>query len=252
MWGKDYQTAHHNLLYDTGPSYSADADSGNRIIAPYLRAAGISHLDGMIVTHNDNDHSGGAISVLQEVPTGWFASSLPADNAIVAVAPQPRRCYAGQHWQWDGVRFDMLHPAWQSYDVEKLKDNDRGCVLKITSRFGSLLLPADIESSSEQALVEAQSDALAADVLVVPHHGSKTSSTPDFIARVHPKIAIFTTGYRNRFGHPKAEVVARYKDAGSRIYRSDEDGAVLLDFGKTGISANAWRKTAHRYWDEAG
>ncbi len=246
------QTAHHTLLYDTGPSYSADADSGNRIIAPYLRAAGIGHLDGMMVTHNDNDHSGGAISVLQEVPTGWFASSLPENNAIVAVAPQPRRCYAGQRWQWDGVRFDMLHPSWQSYDIEKLKDNNRGCVLKITSRFGSLLLPADIESPSEQALVEAQPDALAADVLVVPHHGSKTSSTPDFIAHVHPAIAIFTTGYRNRFGHPKAEVVARYKDAGSRMYRSDEDGAVLLDFGASGISANAWRKTAHRYWDETG
>jgi len=244
------QTAHHTLLYDTGPSYSADADSGNRIIAPYLRAAGISHLDGMIVSHNDNDHSGGSISVLQEVSTGWFASSLPGNSAILAVAPQPRRCYAGQYWQWDGVRFDMLHPTWQSYDIEKLKDNDRGCVLKITSRFGSLLLPADIESSSEHALVEAQPDALAADVLVVPHHGSKTSSTPDFIAHVHPAIAIFTTGYRNRFGHPKAEVVARYKDAGSRMYRSDQDGAVLLDFGEKGLSTNAWRKTAHRYWDE--
>ncbi|HEY7986702.1 MAG TPA: DNA internalization-related competence protein ComEC/Rec2 [Methylophilaceae bacterium] len=245
------QTAHHALLYDTGPSYSADADSGNRIIVPYLRAAGISHLDGMMVTHNDNDHSGGAISVLQEVPVGWFASSLPADHAIVAVAPQPRRCYAGQQWQWDGVSFEMLHPTWQSYDIEKLKDNDRGCVLKVTSRFGTLLLPADIESPSEQMLVETQPDALIADVLVVPHHGSKTSSTPDFIAHVHPLIAIFTTGYRNRFGHPKPEIVERYKDSGSRMYRSDQDGAILLDFGVKGISANAWRKTAHRYWDEA-
>jgi competence protein ComEC len=244
------QTAHHTLLYDTGPRYSAESDSGNRIIIPYLRAAGIGKLNGMIVSHNDDDHSGGALSVLQEVPTQWFASSLPDDQAIVAAAPQPRRCYAGQQWQWDGVRFDMLHPAWQSYDIAKIKDNNRGCVLKITSRFGSLLLPADIERPSEQLLLRTQADALAADVLVVPHHGSKTSSTPDFIQQVHPRLAIFTVGYRNRFGHPKPEIVERYKDAGSRMYRSDEDGAVLLAFGERGITANAWRKSARRYWDE--
>jgi competence protein ComEC len=244
------QTAHHTLLYDTGPRYSADSDSGNHIITPYLRAAGINRLDGMIVTHNDDDHSGGALSVLQEVPTQWFASSLPDDSPIVAAAPQPRLCYAGQHWQWDGISFDMLHPDLQSYGNAKIKDNNRGCVLKITSRFGRLLLPADIERPSELLLVKSQPQALAADVLVVPHHGSKTSSTPDFIAHVHPAIAIFTTGYRNRFGHPKAEIVERYKSAGSRMFRSDEDGAVLLDFDAQGISANAWRKSARRYWDE--
>lgn len=245
------QTAHHTLLYDTGPRYSAESDSGNHIIAPYLRAMGIKRLDGMIVSHNDDDHSGGAISVLQEVPTQWFVSSLPNDSIIAAAAPQPRHCFAGQHWQWDGVRFDMLHPMLQSYEIEKIKDNDRGCVLKVTSHFGSMLLPADIEKPSEQLLVANQPQILAADVLVVPHHGSRTSSTPEFIANVHPHIAIFTAGYRNRFGHPKQEIIDRYKNAGSYIYRSDQDGAVLLDFNKQGIGTDAWRKSAHRYWDES-
>jgi competence protein ComEC len=124
-------------------------------------------------------------------------------------------------------------------------------VLKITSRFGSLLLPADIEKPSEQLLVATQPQALAADVLVVPHHGSRTSSTPDFIDHVHPRIAIFTVGYRNRFGHPKAEIIERYNNAGSRMYRSDQDGAVLLDFDKQGIGTDAWRKSARRYWGQS-
>jgi competence protein ComEC len=244
------QTARHALLYDTGPRYSAESDSGNRIIAPYLRAAGIARLDGMIVSHDDSDHSGGAISLLQDVPTRWVASSLPAQHEILPFAPQPRRCFAGQHWEWDGVNFDMLHPALDSYGDTDLKDNERGCVLKITSRFGRLLLPADIERASELQLVETLSETLASDVLVVPHHGSKTSSTPTFIAQVHPSIAIFTTGYRNRFGHPREEVVARYQQAGSQIYRSDTDGAILLDFSSSGIAVRTWRKTAPRYWQQ--
>lgn len=244
------QTAGHTLLYDTGPRYSSETDSGNRIITPYLRAAGIGRLDGMIVSHNDDDHSGGAISVLHEVPTRWFASSLPKQHTLLAIAPQPRRCFAGQHWEWDAVRFDMLLPTLNSYADTKLNDNARGCVLKITSRYGSILLPSDIESPSEQLLIETGMNTLAADVLVVPHHGSKTSSTEAFIAQVHPKVAIMTTGYRNRFGHPKEEIVARYQQAGSRIYRSDNNGAILLDFSNKGITVNAWRETAPRYWHQ--
>lgn len=245
------QTAKHTLLYDAGARYNAESDSGNRVIAPYLRAVGINRLDGMIVSHNDDDHSGGAVSVLQEVPTQWFVSSLPEPHTILAVAPQPRRCFARQHWQWDGVSFDMLYPDLGSYE-QNIKDNNLSCVLKITSRFGSLLLPADIERGAEQSLLKTQPDKLAADVLVVPHHGSNTSSTQGFVDHVHPSVAIFTTGYRNRFKHPKETVVARYQQAGSHLYRSDMDGAVLLDFGEKGIAVSAWRKTAPRYWNEAG
>lgn len=242
------QTAHHALLYDAGARFSADSDNGSWVVVPYLRGADIGHLDGFIVSHDDLDHSGGAASVLDAVPVSWFASSLPPRHDLLTDAPQPRRCFAGQHWQWDGVRFDILHPTWESYGMEKLKDNYRGCVLKVTSAHGSLLLPADIEHDAEAELLERQPEALAADVLVAPHHGSKTSSTGDFLRRVRPSIAIFTVGYRNRFGHPKPDVVERYRDLGSHLYRSDADGAVLLEFARNGIVARSWRQTRPRYW----
>lgn len=244
------QTAQHALLYDAGPRYSADADSGSWIIVPFLRGAGISRLDGFIVSHDDLDHSGGAASVLDVVPVGWFASSLPVGHDLLAVAPQPRPCFAGQSWQWDGVTFEMLHPTWASYAVLDFKDNYRGCALKITSPHGSLLLPADIERDAEQELLDRQSEMLAADVLVAPHHGSKTSSTESFLAAVKPSVSIFTVGYRNRFGHPKPEIIDRYRALNSRIYRSDDDGAVLLNFAADGIGIRTWRAARPRYWHE--
>lgn len=242
------RTAHHALLYDTGARYSADADSGNWIVVPFLRGAGIGRLDGLIVSHDDLDHSGGAASVLDAVPVDWFVSSLPAGHELLATVRQPRRCFAGQSWQWDGVRFEMLHPTWESYEVQEFKDNFRSCVLKITSPHGSLLLPADIERNAEQEVLERQPESLSADVLVSPHHGSKTSSTEAFLAAVKPTVSIFTVGYRNRFGHPKPEIVDRYRALDSRLYRSDEDGAVLLDFAADGIGIRTWRAVRPRYW----
>lgn len=123
------QTAHHALLYDAGPRFSDDADSGSLIVVPYLRGAGIARLDGLVVSHDDLDHSGGAASVIDAVPMNWFASSLPQGHEVLAEAPQPRRCFDGQTWEWDGVRFDILHPTSDSYDTDGLKDNYRGCVL---------------------------------------------------------------------------------------------------------------------------
>jgi competence protein ComEC len=242
------KTQNHALLYDTGPGFTADNDSGNRIIVPYLRAAGIKNLDGVIVSHADYDHSGGAISVLDSLPVDWFASSLPEDHPIRTHARQSMTCYAGQSWEWDGVRFDMLHPELSSYRNEKLKTNARGCVMKITSRHGAVLLPADIEKPSEQELLKRAPEQLQADVLVAPHHGSKTSSTEIFLHQVQPKTVIFTVGYRNPFGHPKAEIVERYKILGSKIYRSDLDGALTLDFDSRGVTAQAYRAEHRRYW----
>jgi competence protein ComEC len=242
------QTAHHALLYDAGPRFSADSDSGSWVILPYLRNVGIRRLDGLIVTHDDLDHSGGAASVLDAVPVGWFASSLPSGHELLVNAPAPKPCFAGQRWQWDEVQFEMLHPTWASYALSNLKDNDRSCVLKITSPNGSLLLPADIEHDAERELLDRQSDSLAVDVLVAPHHGSKTSSTEAFLVAASPSIGIFTVGYRNRFGHPKPEIIERYRALGSRLYRSDEDGAVLLDFAADGIGIKTWRAAKPRYW----
>jgi competence protein ComEC len=147
----------------------------------------------------------------------------------------------------------MLHPGWESYADGRIKKNDRGCTLKITSPYGSVLLPADIEREAEAEILARTPGALAATLLVAPHHGSKTSSTEAFIRRINPSIVIFTAGYRNHFGHPKPEVVERYRVLGSRLYRSDSDGAVLLRFEKEeGVQLRTWRQERRRYWQSDG
>ncbi|HUO43590.1 MAG TPA: DNA internalization-related competence protein ComEC/Rec2 [Burkholderiales bacterium] len=245
------QTSRHALLFDTGPGFGPGYDSGNRIIAPFLRATGVRALDAMVVSHRDNDHSGGAASVLQAMPVAMVFTSVPPDFPAVAGAQHLERCQAGQQWEWDGVRFEMLHPSGADYALPKLKENDRGCVLKIAAPGGTLLLPADIEAKSEREILEQYGTRIASDVLVAPHHGSRTSSTPAFIATVHPHVVVFTVGYRNRFGHPKEEVVQRYAQTGSRIYRSDRDGAVIVDIAAGRPVVRSWRDAYRRYWLEA-
>jgi competence protein ComEC len=241
-------TARHTLLYDTGPRYSAESDAGRRVILPYLRGEGVARLDGLVVSHNDNDHSGGLLAVADGLSPSWLLSSLPAD-AIPQHIQQPRVCQAGQRWQWDGVLFEMLYPDMTSLLQADLPDNNRSCVLKVTSRYGSVLLTGDIEKMAEARLLDNAGNRLAADALLVPHHGSRTSSTPPFVAAVHPAITLYAVGYRNRFGHPKAEVVGRYQKLGARDYRSDRDGAILLDFySAEGIAVQRWRQQSMRYW----
>jgi competence protein ComEC len=241
------ETSSHRLLYDTGPAYSPETNGGNRVILPYLRARGINALDGVIVTHSDTDHSGGALSILREVRTGWVLSSLPVGHPIAKAAAHHAHCEAGQHWEWDGIRFDMLHPAPASYGDPTLKPNARGCTLKVTTASGSMLLPADIEAAQEAELVASVPDKLRADVLLVPHHGSGTSSTPAFLAAVRPQHGIFQLGYRNRYHHPRADVLQRYVDLGAGIWRTDEAGAVLLTLGDR-ADVTAWRAQHPRYW----
>lgn len=241
------ETSGHRLLYDTGPLYSDVSNGGNRVILPYLSARGIAALDGMIVTHSDSDHSGGALTVLAALPVGWVLSSLPPEHAIVRAAHLHRHCAAGQGWTWDGVHFEMLHPLAASYAEATLKPNARGCTLKITAGGRSLLLAADIEAPQEAALLQRAGAGLAADVLLAPHHGSGTSSTPAFLLAVHPQLALFQVGYRNRYHHPKPEVYTRYATMGIQRLRTDDSGAVMLEFDE-GIHADAYRAAHQRYW----
>lgn len=241
------RTAHHALLFDTGPKYSADSDSGARVVIPMLRAAGLAALDGIVVSHDDSDHSGGLLSVLQAVPADWVATSLPPDEPSLALAAAVRRCVRGDAWEWDGVRFTLLHPSAQSYAAAGVRDNDRSCVLHAQALGGSVLLTADIERGAEAELLAALPSDLRADVLVVPHHGSATSSTEALLARLRPAQAIIPVGYRNRFGHPVAEVLARYQAMGTTLWRTDRDGALLVRIEQD-ISVQAWRGMRPRYW----
>ena len=242
------QTQNHVLLYDAGPDFSDGADSGNRILVPSLRALGIAKLDGLILTHDDSDHTGGAASVMQAMPTGWISSSLPDGHPLLQKVADIRRCTDGQSWQWDGVQFEILHPEAGSYAIARIRDNNRGCVLRISAGDQHILLTADIEKDSERQLLKAHGDELPAALMVVPHHGSKTSSTERFVAAVHPGYAVFTVGYRNRFGHPKQEILRRYAGIGSTLLRSDEDGAILVKVDAHGLKVERYRRTHRRYW----
>jgi competence protein ComEC len=241
------ETGRHRLLYDTGPGYAPGADGGSRVILPYLRMRGIAALDGIVISHSDTDHTGGALAVLDGVDAGWLASSLPDGHAIVRAARRHVRCGTGQHWEWDGIAFDMLHPTPASYDDAHLKTNARSCTLRISNGRRTVLLAGDIEAAQEAALVERAGDRLRADVLLAPHHGSGTSSTPAFLQAVRPGIAIFQVGYRNRYHHPKLEVYERYGALGAQRLRTDEAGALTLDVDET-VAWRSYRADHARYW----
>lgn len=246
------RTTHYVLLFDTGPRYNASADSGNRIILPFLRGEGVTRIDDLILSHDDNDHTGGAASVLEGMPTVRIMTSLPPSHALFRhFVGQLQPCIAGRQWSRDGVHFLMLHPTTESYSDPDLKDNHRGCVIKASSDGGSVLLTADIEAPDEAQLLAMEPAALPATLLVAPHHGSATSSTPAFIAAVHPRWTIFPVGYRNRFGHPRSDVVARYRAAGSGLWRSDKDGRVEVRFTPGAApQIDGWRQTQRRYWQD--
>lgn len=155
---------------------------------------------------------------------------------------------------WDNVKFEVLYP-FENNDLHEVKDNNKSCVLKISSQFGSVLLTGDIEKEAENRLMAHDAAMLKSDVLVVPHHGSKTSSQTDFVHVVSPSVSVFTVGYLNRFGHPKPVVLERYAAQDSKIYRSDQHGAVVFNFTKNAstsltVQVNAWRDTVKHYWSD--
>ena len=241
------QTPHHDLLYDAGPEFSPDANSGNRIILPYLRALGVQRLDGFVISHQDKDHAGGAQSVLDVMPVGWLVSSLPDDDPLRAAALPQRRCIGGEAWDWDGVRFELLHPAQEDYEHRPAKSNDMSCVLKVSGTGGSALLTGDIEAATEARLVAAGSS-LRSDYLVAPHHGSRSSSTAEFVAAVGAHTVVFSVGYLSRFHHPHPVVAARYAASGAGLLRTDRDGAITLDLAPGGAAIVRERERSRRYW----
>jgi competence protein ComEC len=237
------RTASRTLLYDAGPAFGPDADSGGRVLVPELRAAGAVAVDLMVLTHEDADHIGGALTVLETIRVQGLASSLPQEHALNALVDTPRRCVAGERWEWDGVRFSFLHPGSGDAAVRR---NNQSCVMKIESDGASMLLTGDIERQAELSLL--LDPLVKADVLLVPHHGSRTSSSREFIDAVAPRWALVAAGYRNRFGHPNAEVLERYRAAGAAVMRTDLDGAIHVVLRRAAAVVEGERARRPRYW----
>jgi competence protein ComEC len=257
------RTSGHTLVYDAGPRYSRESDAGHRVLVPLLRALG-ERVDTLVLSHRDIDHTGGAAAVLAMQPTAALVSSIEDDHELQSVR-KSTRCAAGQRWQWDGVGFEVLHPLAGDY-AAGVRSNAMSCVLRISNGRQSALLAGDIEQAQEARLVDAvraepveapggistsamgTDRGLQADVLLVPHHGSKTSSSDAFIAAVRPRIAIVQAGYRNRFGHPAQPVVERYLRQDVQVVQSPQCGAAWWRSVQP-AALQCQRAIAFRYWN---
>jgi competence protein ComEC len=219
------RTASHALLYDAGPRYSLESDAGHRVLLPLLQALH-TRLDTLLLSHRDTDHVGGAPAVLTMQAQATLLSSIATEDRLQNLR-RAQRCAAGQHWEWDGVQFSILHPQEADYETPH-SPNALSCVLRIQSTGAHsqiALLAGDIERPQEEALLAAQAP-LKADVLLVPHHGSKTSSSDAFLAAVQPREAWVQSGYRNRYGHPAPAVLQRYQERGIVVHDSPHCGAM--------------------------
>ena len=238
------RTQSHLLVYDSGPQYSLESDAGQRVLLPLLQARGEAVVHRLMISHSDSDHVGGAASLVAGLPVQALHTSLPPDHALLQRGLPHTRCEAGQQWQWDGVQFDVLHPLPDDY-AQPRKSNAMSCVLHIRDQAGrSLLLAGDIEAAQEAALLGRLGPALASSVLLVPHHGSRTSSTRPWLTAVAPQWAVVQAGYRSRYGHPAADVMGRYDEQGIKVVRTDRCGAWLWHDGQTACT----RDVRRRYW----
>ena len=236
------RTRNHTLVYDSGARFGQRLDGGSSVVVPFLREVGVQRLDMLVISHGDNDHIGGAQSILDAFPDarllGQEIDELPHPGAP---------CAAGQGWQWDGVDFMFLHPA---APARYKKSNNLSCVLLVSAPGGRILLTGDIEKKIERQLIKRYGDALDADILLVAHHGSKSSSTGAWIRTVSPRYSVITAGYRNRYRLPAKAVTRRYREHGSTVLISGLTGAIHFELdAETGVSApQSYRQQTTRYW----
>lgn len=233
------QTREHVLVYDTGPRFSGEFSAGSAVILPYLRHLGIGRVNLLVQSHGDNDHIGGLPDVLDGIEVERIIAGVP--EALPQRPVQP--CHAGMVWRWDGVDFGVLHPPGDP----SFAGNNRSCVIRISRGTHTVLLTGDIEREAEQALLH-NAAALRATVLIAPHHGSRTSSSTAFIDAVQPDLVLFPAGYRNRFGFPKQDIIARYQQHGARILDTGRSGAIEVRINDAGFSVRAYRRGSRRFW----
>ncbi|MBF0255655.1 MAG: DNA internalization-related competence protein ComEC/Rec2 [Gammaproteobacteria bacterium] len=236
-------TRNHVLLYDTGAAFSADFNAGSAVVLPFLKQRGIDRLDRLIISHPARDHAGGLAAILAQMPV----EQLIAQPGAKAYPRPAEPCRAGLAWEWDGVEFEIVHPR----EPERWRPNDASCVLRVASGKAKLLLTGDLERPGEQALLAEQGPRLAGSLVQVGHHGSRTSSSPAWVETLAAPLALVSSGYRNPFGFPAAEVVERWRNAGAQVLNTAETGAIHLRFDPhAGASApQAWRQQRPRYWE---
>jgi competence protein ComEC len=240
------------VVFDTGPRYTAESDAGGRVLVPYLRGRGIGRVDMLVVSHQDADHAGGASSLLHALPVQQVWSSVPAGHRLLSGAGAVRRCEAGQQWASASLQLTVLGPPAEIYGRPRATTNERSCVVLAQAGAHRVLLTGDVPLRQERRIVAAAPELhvdLHVDLLVAPHHGSRTSSSPALLAATRPRWVTMQLGYRNRFGHPHPEVVQRYLEQHAVVVRSDENGAAQWRFGADGsVQLERWRIDYARYW----
>ncbi|GAB4464193.1 MAG: DNA internalization-related competence protein ComEC/Rec2 [Burkholderiaceae bacterium] len=236
------------LLYDTGPRYTPAADAGSRVILPYLRWRGIGRLDALVVSHLDNDHSGGAASIVRALPVARVLTSIDPAHPALAGAARIERCAAGQRIALGALEARVLHPLVADYARPGVTTNALSCVLAVGLDDASVLLTGDLPAREEAQLV-ARGGVAAVRLASAPHHGSRHSSSEAFVAAARPQWVGVQAGYRNRFGHPDPGVVERYRRIGAKVMRTDHAGAIQWRFRRDGaVQVEAWRLQHARYW----
>jgi len=237
------ETRRHVLVYDAGPAFRSGGDAGAIAVEPYLRRRGLRRVDVLVASHDDLDHAGGAASIIRSLPVAQLVGSGRALDAYGPVRP----CRRGDSWRWDGVEFEWLHPGHRALG----SDNDQSCVLRIRAGRHTLLLTGDIEESAEAEIV-ASVASTAVDVLLVPHHGSRTSSSAPFVEAARPRWALVAAGHRNRWKFPREDVVRRWQQAGAQVLVTSTAGAIEFDLGTLdgNVAPRSWRMERRRWWHD--
>ncbi|MEX0900171.1 MAG: DNA internalization-related competence protein ComEC/Rec2 [Gammaproteobacteria bacterium] len=234
------RTPDRTLVYDTGPRFGSTSDAGSRVVVPYLRAHGIQRIDRLVISHAHSDHDGGVAAVRDAFPGAQVIAGDP-DRLAQPVA----QCAAGQRWQWGGIDFRLLHPLATTHGAPNLNS----CVLHVSGAGGAALLPGDIEWPVELTLAAPGSALRPAEIVIAPHHGSRTSSIGRFVTRTRPRWVVFPASFGNRWGFPHPEVVARWENAGARTSVIGQDGAVTFDADPVaGIGEPVMERVIQRAW----
>ena len=235
------RTREGTLVYDTGPGFPSGFDTGSAVVAPFLASQGVRRIERLVISHADRDHAGGLAGLAERIPIDRIDSGEPARLEVPGVEP----CRAGEGWDWSGVTFRFVHPADAGFS-----GNDASCVLRVETGGRSVLLTGDIQARVERRLARESGDALASDVLIAGHHGSATSTHPDFLDAVAPGLVLFASGYANHFGFPVAEVRERVSARGIPALDTGLVGAIELRLGPNGAIEGpwTWRERAGRFW----